>query len=516
MSLEYEAVRAPELRGSAWINTERPLTLSDLRGKLALLDFWTYCCINCLHALDDLKYLEDKYAGQPFVVVGVHSPKFTTEDDAESVRQAVARYGITHPVLLDSGRKTWDAYAVRGWPTFVLVDPRGYVLGRVSGEGHREELDAAIGEALAQLGASALLDDRPLPVRLETGAGALDPTSPLLYPGKVLADEASDALFVADTGHHRIIQARLDGSDAREIGDGAPGTEDGDAGTARFRSPQGMALDGEHGWLYIADTGNHLIRRLDRATGDVHTVAGTGAQGFVRQGRRPARETPLNSPWDLCLLRGKLYVAMAGLHQLWMYDPSDETIGAVAGSGAEGRADGAPAMAAFAQPSGITTDGESLYVADSEISCVRAVALDAAGLPTRIRTVAGGDLFQFGDRDGKGDIARFQHPLGVVWAPLASEGGALYVADTYNHKLRRVDVATRDVSGFAGTGMRGAEDGPAATARFHEPSGITYADGALYVADTNNHAIRRTSLATGATATLTFAGLCAPGICLPG
>ncbi|MGH2484851.1 MAG: thioredoxin-like domain-containing protein [Ktedonobacterales bacterium] len=279
MGLEYEAVRAPELRGSAWINTERPLTLGDLRGKLTLLDFWTYCCINCLHVLDDLKYLENKYSGQPFAVVGVHSPKFTTEDDAQSVRQAVARNGITHPVLLDSGRKTWDAYAVRGWPTLVLVDPRGYVLGRVSGEGHRDELDAAIGEALEHLGAADLLDDRPLPVRLEAEAGALDPTSPLLYPGKVLADEASGALFVADTGHHRVIQARLDGSDAREIGAGAPGTEDGDAETARFRSPQGMALDGERGWLYIADSGNHLVRRLDLVTGAVLTVAGTGAQG---------------------------------------------------------------------------------------------------------------------------------------------------------------------------------------------------------------------------------------------
>src|SRR5690348_14222022 len=161
-------VRAPELRGTAWLNTARPLSLADLRGKLVLLDFWTYACINCLHVLEDLKYLEQKYAGKPFIVVGVHSPKFTNEDDAESVRQAIVRYGITHPVLLDSGRKTWDAYAVRGWPTLVLLDPRGYLLGQVSGEGNRERLDAAIAQALDLLGEAHMLDDKPLPLRLES------------------------------------------------------------------------------------------------------------------------------------------------------------------------------------------------------------------------------------------------------------------------------------------------------------------------------------------------------------
>lgn len=517
MSLEYEAVRAPELRGSAWLNTERPLKLSDLRGKLTLLDFWTYCCINCLHVMEDLKYLERKYAGRPFVVVGVHSPKFTTEDDPESVRQAVLRYGVTHPVLLDSGRKTWDAYAVRGWPTLVLIDPRGYILGRVSGEGHREQLDAAIRQALELLDEAKLLDEHPLPLRLESGTGALDSTSALLYPGKVLADATGQTVWIADTGHHRLVRARLDGSDAQTIGSGSPGAEDGDAETARFRSPQGMALDPERGWLYIADTGNHLIRRLDLTTGEVRTVAGTGAQGFVRGGRGSALDTPLNSPWDICLIHGKLYIAMAGLHQLWMYDPEGATIGPVAGSGAEGRADGDPATAAFAQPSGLATDGERLYVADSEISCIRLVELDELDHPRRVRTLAGGDLFQFGDRDGVGDLARFQHPLGVAWAPASdSDMGALYVADTYNHCLRQVDPATREVMRFAGAGVAGDQDGPGERAQFSEPSGVSCVGDALYVADTNNHAIRRVVRATGETITLAFPGLCAPGLCLPG
>ncbi|WIG61997.1 MAG: NHL repeat containing protein [Ktedonobacterales bacterium] len=514
MTLGDEPVRAPELRGTAWLNTERPLTLADLRGKLVLLDFWTYCCINCLHVLEDLKYLEHKYADRPFVVVGVHSPKFTNEDNAESVRQATARYGITHPIVLDSGRRTWDAYAVRGWPTLVLVDPNGYILGQVSGEGHRDALDTAIGQALDLLAEAGALDATPLPLRLEAETGALSPFSPLLYPGKALADEASGRLYIADTGHHRLVHAALDGTDYATIGSSEPGAEDGDYDTASFRSPQGMALDSEHGWLYVADTGNHLLRRVDLGARTVTTIAGTGAQGFQRRGSGAARATPLNSPWDVALVNGTLYMAMAGLHQIWVYDPAEETVGVFAGSGAEGRNDGPAEMAALAQPSGLASDGARLFVADSEISSIRAVSLDG---PPIVRTLAGGDLFQFGDHDGKGDYARLQHPLGVAWiAEGAPSGGYVAIADTYNHKLKLLHPTTREVTTLAGAGMPGDADGAASDARFSEPGGLSYAAGALYVADTNNSTIRVVSLPSGETRTLAFPGLCAPGLCLPG
>ena len=517
MALETEGVRAPELQGTAWFNTERPLRLADLRGKLVVLDFWTYCCINCLHILDDLKYLEEKYAGRALAVVGVHSPKFTNEDDPESVRQAVVRYGITHPVLLDSRRRTWDAYAVRGWPTQVLLDPNGYILGRVSGEGHRAQLDAAIEQALTILEQEGVLSGEALPVRLESEAGAFPLDAPLLYPGKVLADAAGQRLYIADTGHHRLVAAALDGTNADTIGSGEPGAADGDALTAQFRAPQGMALDAAHGWLYIADTGNHLIRRLDLATGAVTTVAGTGQQGLRGPREGSARAIALNSPWDLALLDDMLYIAMAGPHQIWRYDPANETVIVYAGSGAEGRADGSASRAALAQPSGLATDGQRLYVADSEISCVRVIEPGTSGAEAQVRTLAGGDLFQFGDRDGKGDLARMQHPLGVAWVPAdGAEGGYVAVADTYNHKLRRLDPTTREVVSLTRATQAGEVDGALDTARFREPSGISYANGRLYVADTNNHAIRVVSLGAGQVATLALPGLCAPGLCLPG
>jgi DNA-binding beta-propeller fold protein YncE len=450
------------------------------------------------------------------VVIGVHSPKFTTEEDTESVRQAVARYGITHPVLVDSERRVWDAYGVRGWPTMVLIDPRGYVLGMVSGEGHGPALDQAIGEALRLLGEQQLLDDQLLPLRLEVDSGAISPASQLLYPGKVLADADGNALYIADSGHHRLVMARLDGSGYETIGSGEPGHEDGDFETTNFHSPQGMALDAAHGWLYLADTGNHLIRRVDLRARTVTTVAGTGAQGWRQRGGGPARETPLNSPWDVLLLDGNLYIAMAGTHQLWAYDPIRDTVSVWAGTGAEARHDGPASQATFAQPSGLATDGTRIFVADSEASSIRILEPSAAGGEPLVRTLAGGDLFAFGDKDGRGDLARLQHPLGVAWVPDDTPIGVIYVADTYNHKIRRLDPHTRDLSSFAGSGQPGGDDGVGAAARFSEPGGLSYTAGNLYVADTNNHAIRIVALADRTVTTLQIAGLCAPGICLPG
>lgn len=506
MTLQREPVRAPALVGSAWLNTEEPLTWDKLRGKLVLLDFWTYCCINCLHVLEEVRAIEAKYADQPFVVIGVHSAKFTNEQEIAHIRAAVERNAIRHPVVVDAGNRLWDAFSVRGWPTLVLVDPQGYLLATVPGEGHGVQLDAAIGQALRVLRERDALDDAPLPLRLEF---AETPTTALRYPGKILADAPGDRLYIADSGYHRIVVTTLAGAHVATIGTGQPGNTDGPADAAMFNSPQGLALDAAQQVLYVADTNNHLIRRIDLATQVVSTVAGTSAQNRQRFPAGPARATALNSPWDLALRDGTLWIAMAGQHQIWALDLAGETISAAVGSSGEGRRDGDAREAAFAQPSGLalSDDGRHLYVADSEISCIRAV--DLAAEPT-VTTLAGGDLFDFGLRDGTGDAARFQHPLGVAW-----HGDHLYVADTYNHAIRRQDPQTGRVQTLAGDGTAGDADGAGRDARFYEPGGISAAGDVLYVADTNNHAIRVVTAATGRTVTLTLSGVCAPGLCLP-
>ncbi|HYP53284.1 MAG TPA: thioredoxin-like domain-containing protein, partial [Pyrinomonadaceae bacterium] len=493
-------VRAPELSGDrGWLNTGKPLSLAALRGKVVLLDFWTYGCINCIHIIPDLKRLEEKYQRQ-LVVIGVHSAKFDNEKETENIRRIILRYGIEHPVVNDADFKIWRSYAVRAWPTQILIDPAGYVVEQVAGEGYADFLDRRIEELVTKFRGLGQLDERPLALALERAKTA---DLPLAFPGKVLADAKTDRLYVADSNHNRVVVSRLDGTLVETIGTGQPGRLDGAFEKASFHQPQGLALDGDT--LYVADTRNHLLRRIDLKTRAVATVAGTGRQSRWRETTDdgPALETSLSSPWDLQLVGAGasrvLYIAMAGPHQIWRYDIARRTVGPFAGSGREARLDGPLSESGFAQPSGLATDGRTLYVADSESNIIRAIDLRQQ----EVRTLAGGDLFEFGDTDGTGDDVRLQHPLGVVF-----HEGRVLIADTYNHKIKKLDPATGRVTTFAGTGRPGQTDG--ASGSFYEPAGVSAAAGRLYVADTNNHAVRVLDLKTGRVSTLQLRGLRPP------
>jgi thiol-disulfide isomerase/thioredoxin/sugar lactone lactonase YvrE len=489
-------LNAPDFpEGLQWLNTDRPLSLRELRGKVVLLDFWTYCCINCMHILPDLKKLERKYADE-LVVIGVHSAKFFTEQETENIRQAILRYDIEHPVVNDNQMQVWQQYAVRAWPTLVLIDPSGKIVGYHSGEGIYDIFDRAIAQTIQTAEAKGTLKRGPLNLKLERDKEA---RTVLRFPGKVLADERTNRLFIADSNHHRILVASLkDGRIEMVIGSGALGLEDGAFDKARFNNPQGMAYDPDADALYIADTDNHAIRKADLRKRTVETLAGTGEQSRVYPPRAgKGREIALNSPWDLLLIGDMLYIAMAGSHQLWRLNLSTQMAEPHAGTGYEACIDGSLKTCALAQPSGITTDGKKLYFADSEVSCIRAADIRPDG---ELETLVGGDLFEFGDVDGFGRQARLQHPLGVVYVD-----GVIYVADTYNNKIKRLDPRTRKIETFLGTGAAGARDGDTPT--FDEPGGISYAHGKLYIADTNNHLIRVADLKTKRVETLPLRGL---------
>ncbi|NJL22423.1 MAG: redoxin domain-containing protein [Leptolyngbyaceae cyanobacterium SM1_3_5] len=477
-------IRAPEfLAKLPWLNVDHPLSLKELKGRVVLLDFWTYCCINCLHVLPDLKYLEEKYPD--LVVIGVHSAKFDHEKDVESIRQAIARYNISHPVLVDSGSHTWRNYVVRAWPTFVVIDRNGYIAGTFAGEGKRELLDELIGTLIGE-NASDLPPIRKPPEPI---------LSAIAFPGKVLADAESNQLFIADSGHDRIVISTLTGEVQHIIGTGESGWKDGDFETAQFAAPQGMAFDSNRQFLYVADTDNHLIRRIDFQKKMVETIAGTGQQSRnIRPHGGYGLETALNSPWDLALVADSLLIAMAGSHQIWELRLGTGMIRTYAGTGAEFRVDGAIESAAFAQPSGLAIDGRELFIADSEISSIRAVEL---GQNPQVRTVCGsGELFGFGDRDGQGEEVRLQHCMGIAYGL-----GAVWIADTYNHKIKRVDPQTGECKTIV--------DG------FSEPSGLSIAGSTLFVADTNHHQIQRIDLESLTVSAIEFPGLCAPGLCFP-
>jgi DNA-binding beta-propeller fold protein YncE len=488
-------VRAPELTGGrGWLNTDKPLTIAALKGKVVLLDFWTYGCINCIHIIPDLKRLEHKYPNQ-LVVIGVHSAKFENEKDTENIRRIILRYELEHPVYNDADYKVWQSYGVRAWPTQVLIDPAGYVIGSVSGEGNYDLIDQVVAKAVNEFRKRGELDEEPLKLTLERAKiGDL----PLAFPGKILAEANRDRLFIADSNHNRIVVTKLDGSLIETIGTGVIGATDGAFDKASFYRPQGMALDGER--LYVADTENHLIRRVDLKAKTVQTVAGTGKQSRDYFLHGPARTIALSSPWDLQLVGPQLYITMAGTHQIWKLDLERQEVSTFAGSGREARADGALLDAGFAQPSGIASDGKKLYIADSESNIIRAIDI-ASG---QVETLVGGDLFEFGDVDGTGDDVRLQHPLGVV-----AVENKIVIADTYNHKIKQLDPKTRTVKTFLGTGKPGQADG-ASAASFYEPAGLTVANGKLYIADTNNHAVRVVDLKTKETSTLSIRGLQPP------
>jgi thiol-disulfide isomerase/thioredoxin len=482
-------IHAPELTGALeWFNVPAPLTLAALRGKLVLLDFWTYGCVNCMHILPDLKRLESKYR-DALVVIGIHSAKFANERRSENIRRIIVRYEIEHPVANDAAFEIWKAYGARAWPTQVLIDPEGYVVATASGEGHADGLDRAIAAVIQVFEAQGTLNRTPLPLSLERQRLA---GSTLAFPGKVLVDERSARMFVADSNHNRVLVATLDGRLLDTIGGSEPANVDGPFEHARLFRPQGLALDTET--LYIADTENHLIRAANLVTRRVTRVAGTGRQAaWGGQGGR-AGETALSSPWDLQLARGLLFVAMAGTHQIWVIDVARQLALPYAGSGREARVDGSADDAAFAQPSGLAAHDTTLYVADSESNIIRAIELPPVN---HVTTLAGGDLFDFGDVDGVGDQVRLQHPLGIVWID-----GRLFVADTYNHRIKVMTPADRRVRAFAGDGQPGYLDGAPEQARFYEPGGLAATSTDLYVADTNNHAIRRVRLADGTVRTV--------------
>jgi thiol-disulfide isomerase/thioredoxin len=525
-------VRAPELVGKGgWLNTGgKDLTLADFRGRVLILDFWTFCCVNCLHVLDELRELEEKHR-DTVVIVGVHSPKFVHEADHRAVEDAVERYGVHHPVLDDPGLETWKQYAVRAWPTLVVIDPEGYVVAQHAGEGHAHAIAALVEELEAEHAAKGTLRRGDGPY-VPPPAAATD----LRFPGKALV-LAGGTFLVSDTTRHRLVELEADGETVRRrIGTGERGLVDGGPDRARFCEPQGLALLPD-GTVVVADTVNHTLRGVDTATGEVTTLAGTGRQwwqGSAVSG--PAREVDLSSPWDVAWFAGRLWIAMAGVHQLWTYDPQTGTVAATAGTTNEGLVDGPAAGAWFAQPSGLAAARGRLWVADSETSALRwvepadadpdpdgrdagpggAMAQGAAdGAPAdgggrgadtvladgggrgadtvpadvrgrdggggyasgfTVRTAVGTGLFDFGHRDGPGGQALLQHPLGVTALP----DGSVAVSDTYNHALRRYDPAAGEMSTLA-TDLR-------------EPSDAVLVGGDIVVVESGRHRLTRLRL----------------------
>ncbi|WP_101523244.1 NHL domain-containing thioredoxin family protein [Nocardioides houyundeii] len=450
-------VRAPELTGRGWLNTSGPLSLADLRGRFVLLDFWTFCCVNCLHVIDELRPLEERYA-EELVVVGVHSPKFVHEADPDALVAAVERYDVHHPVLDDPELTTWSAYTARAWPTLVLVDPEGYVVAQYAGEGHVHAIDRLLGELVPEHRERGTLQPGDSPYV----PPVVEP-SDLRFPAKAVPLPGGGVL-VADAGHHEVVElAGPEGPVLRRF--------------AGFAEPNGLCLlpgevAAEVGYdVVVADTRHHQLAGITLATGEVRVLAGDGEQWM------PGDDTSrLSSPWDVAWWEGAVWVAMAGIHQLWTFDPRTGSVAVAAGTTNEGLRDGPADQAWLAQTSGLAVAGERLWLADSEVSALRWVA------DGEVHTAVGTGLFDFGFRDGASDQALLQHPLGVTALP----DGSVAVCDTYNGAVRRFSPEDGELTTLA-TGLA-------------EPSGA-YVDGEhLVVVESGAHRLTRVALGASAKA----------------
>jgi len=478
-----ETVHAPALNAEnlPWFNVHKPLDLPDLKGKVTILDFWTFCCINCIHIIPTLKNLEKRFP-KSLAVIGVHSPKFPGEKNTDNVHKAIERYEIEHPIVHDSDFSIWKQYAVRAWPTLIFISPDGYILGQLPGEPDPKMLEMTMAQ---------LLEDFEKKGALEGNAADLLKTpeknpkeGSLKFPGKISYSPEDNEFAIADSNHNQIVIANRQGEITQRIGTGNIGKNDGSFKESEFFRPQGLHY--EDGNIWIADTENHLIRHINLKTEIVSTIAGTGVQGAPLQGQSIAISAALSSPWDVQLVGDQLYFANAGTHQIGTVDLKQKIVSRFAGTGQEALVNGLRTEGAFAQPSGLSYGEDKLFLADSETSSIRSVRIDKAGF---IATYVGTGLFDFGDKDGRGKEALLQHPLGVSYSK-----GKIYIADSYNDKIKTLDLKTQEVAVVQASANIVCDD--ASCSKLWEPAGVIEVGNSLYVSDTNNHRILKIDLIT--------------------
>lgn len=473
--------RAPEFpAGLVWFNVDAPVSLTEQLGRVVLLNFCAFSSVACRQLLADLDYLGNKYR-KDLVILGVHSPRYPGEAGEVHLRQSVNKYRITYPMVHDPELQLWHAYGMKNRPTQVLIDRDGYIVGSLSGVGKLDRLEQVI---RYQCGKRSRIPAR-VPGRFLTRRVAA--TSGILsFPGRLVV--SGSKLFIADSGHNRILVASRSGVVLRQYGSESAGLIDGNGESAAFNNPQGMVLVDD--FLYVADAGNHAIRRIDIRSDDVDTIAGNGKVGTAGPGIPAAPlACSLNYPLDLAMKEGALYIAMAGVHQIWRLSLVANRITVFSGSGEAGLVDGPPGRAAFAQPSGLTVLGQQLFVVDADAAAVRSVDVVTGA----VTTLVGSRLFGFGNRDGTGRAALLQYPQDIKVDP---RHRMLWVADTYNNKIRRIGLDTRFVSS------------PVVDRGLNEPGGLAFHDDTLYIANTHAHEILCLNPDDGHTTTLNVAEEC--------
>lgn len=465
---------------SKWLNSSRQIESSDLKNRVILLDFWTYACVNCLHMVPEIKKLETEF-GNRLTVIGVHSGKFNNEKNDESIKKAIIKNDISHLVVNDSEFKIWNGFKVSSWPSFVLIDAKGHVVKKYDGEISAENLRKDIKKLIKKY--KYRLNSERLPIILEKNRVA---DYILKFPGEIIAVQnfsykninKINALIISNTGKNKILVTNLNGNILLEIGSGEIGFDDGDLDSSSFNSPRGLLF--KDNILYVADTSNHAIRKINFTDGKVSTLIGSGKRGEVVKLSDRIDEISLSSPFDLAFFPDKnnIVISNSGTHQLLKYNIPSNTIIPFAGNGSKGLVNGHYPDNSLAQPSGLSSYGSQLYFVDAESSSLRSISKN--GL---VKTLIGHGLSEFGHRGGKKDKALMQHPVGVI-----AFDKEIYISDTHNHAIRRYNIKTGELSTYSG-GERGDGVSSGKRTEYDEPEAITYFADRFYIVDTNNNRV---------------------------
>jgi DNA-binding beta-propeller fold protein YncE/thiol-disulfide isomerase/thioredoxin len=464
----YLAELPPEL---AWVNCEQAPLVSAQRGKAVLLNFWCGSSIACLQQAQELAQLQQRYA-DGLCVLGIHTPKHLGEAEDARVAKTANRWHLRYPVANDREWILWRQLGIEAWPTAVLLDHTGKLVAIYEGQGRRAEIEAHIERILDQA-AEQDLRSFELPPRATRG----EAKGALRFPTRMVASESH--LYLADTGFNRVLELHFDGRINRQFGSGNPGHWDARNTDAGFRDPVGLAV-----WkdtLYVADTGNHAVRRVRLLTGEVETIAGNGHWGQPAAAElTQATASPLASPMDLAMSPAgdRVFVAMAGLHQIWQYDLGRGVLSAWAGNGREDLVDGTGTFCSLAQPTGLAMMGDVLYVLDAATSALRSIRLS----DLRVGTVIPGGMYAGGLQDGVGGGGRMCHPC-AIHADSARK--MLWIADTLNHRLRAYSL------------LKGELKTLNLNYELQAPAGVCVAQQAIWITNTDAHELLKLDLKTG-------------------
>jgi len=459
---------APELpRALQWLNAPAT-TLHEQRGRIVALAFVNSASAWCAQRLNDLAVLQARHLGR-LQALAIHVPRFDSERDPQSALKRLRRHGNVLPLAHDADWVAWQRFGVESWPTVLLIDGEGQVQHRIVGADGLAELERHI---------ARLCDGLHVPPDDDLRAfreAHPEPRMPLCFPAGLVA--TPDRLFVADSGHHRVLECNHLGRVIRQFGMGTPDLADGELNHAAFRRPQGLALVRES--LYVADTGNHALRRINLPTSTVDTLCGNGRAGEPTEGVVAApRNVALNQPQALVVNNNQIFLAMAGDNRVWSYDLGTREIRPRAGSGQLDVRDGSGPMAAFAQPAGLAAVLQTLYVCDAVGSAVRSMQLRG----DTVQTLIGQGAWTFGAEDGPRDRARLQHPQAIALSP---DAPVMWIADSGNGSLRTLRLGGGELTTVA---LPRALQGPA---------GLSVAAGAVWIAETDAHAVLRYDIATG-------------------